>query len=56
MMSDEFVEAVVEEIMRMYHFGDYEAYSNEELREQYRQAVREKGSEGQWPLQKPMKN
>ena len=41
-MTKEMLEEMVEEIMRMYHMGNYEDYSNEELREKYRQMLIEK--------------
>jgi len=39
-MTEEAIEMFVEEIMRQYHAGNYEEYSNEELREKYRQMLR----------------
>ena len=38
-MTKEALEEMVEEIMRRYHMGSYEEYSNEELREKYRQRI-----------------
>ena len=49
-MSNEMIEQVVEEIMRLYHFGNYDEYSSEELRESYRQMLRKENV--QWPLPK----
>lgn len=40
-MKDEVLEEIVEEIMRCYHMNNYNEYSNEELREQYRQMLAE---------------
>ena len=53
-MSNEAIELMVEEIMRMYHFGNYDDYSSEELREQYRQMLRKENV--QWPLPKLTKS
>lgn len=39
MKKDEVLEELIEEIMRRYHMGNYEEYSSEELREQYRQML-----------------
>ena len=36
-MTNEVIEMMVEEIMRRNHMGSYEEYSDEELRELYRQ-------------------
>ena len=38
-LSNEFLEMMVEEIMRKYHMRSYEEYANEELREKYRQQI-----------------
>ena len=40
-MEKEALEIMVEDIMRAYYFGDYESYTNEELREQYRKMLQE---------------
>ena len=40
-MSDEAIEIMVEEIMRLRSDGNYEIYNNEELREHYREVLRE---------------
>lgn len=40
-MSNEAIEEMVEDIMRMYHFGNYEEYNSEELREKYRKMLKE---------------
>lgn len=44
MMSNELIEQVVEEIMRMYHFGNYDEYNDEKLREHYRQMLRKENA------------
>ena len=43
-MTDEAIEMFVEEIMRRYHMKNYEEYSNEELREKYRQMLKNDGT------------
>ena len=40
-MTNEAIEAMVEEVMRDISFGDYTKYNNEELREKYRKMLRE---------------
>ena len=40
-MTNEMLEELVEEVMRCYHMGNYEEYSSEELREKYRQMLKE---------------
>lgn len=40
-MEKEALEIMVEDIMRAYYFGDYENYTNEELREKYRKMLQE---------------
>lgn len=40
-MSNEAIEEMVEEIMRARSNGDYNVYNNEELREYYRQKLKE---------------
>jgi hypothetical protein len=40
-MTDRDIEEMVEDIMRCYHMGSYEAYSSEELREKYRQMIKD---------------
>jgi len=40
-MNKEEIEEIVEEIMRNYYMGDYDKYSNEELRNKYRQLILE---------------
>ena len=40
-MSNETIEIMVEEIMRARSIGDYRVYNDEELREHYRQMLRE---------------
>jgi hypothetical protein len=41
MMTNEAIELMVEEIMRQYHFGDFDAYNSEELRAKYRKMLQE---------------
>lgn len=43
-MTNEAIEMFVEEIMRRYHMKSYEEYSNEELRERYRQMLKSDGT------------
>ena len=43
-MSNEAIERLVEEIMRMYHMHNYDDYNNEELREHYRQILRKENA------------
>jgi hypothetical protein len=40
-MDNEMLEEMVEDVMRCYHMGSYEDYSNETLREKYRQMLKE---------------
>ena len=40
-MTNEELEELVEEVMRCYHMGSYKDYSDEELREKYRQMLKE---------------
>ena len=40
-MSNEAIEEMVEEIMRTRSDGDYNVYNNEELRDHYRQMLKE---------------
>lgn len=40
-MTDEAIEIMVEEIMRTCSNSDYDVYNNEELREHYRQLLKE---------------
>ena len=40
-MTEKEIEEMVEETMRCYHMGSYKDYSNEELREKYRQMLKE---------------
>ena len=44
MMNEEKIEILVEEIMRQFHFGSFEDYNNEELREYYREMLRKEES------------
>ena len=39
-MSNEAIEELVEEIMRMNGYSSYEDYANEELREKYRKMLK----------------
>ena len=43
-MSNEAIEEMVEEIMRMYHSDNYNDYNNEEIREHYRQMLRKENA------------
>ena len=45
MMSEEIIEAMVEEIMRQYHMGSYKEYNDESLREYYRTLLKEREKE-----------
>jgi hypothetical protein len=40
-MSNEVLEMMVEEVMRMSGYNSYEDYNNEELREKFRRMLRE---------------
>lgn len=44
-MSNEVLEMMVEEVMRMSGYNSYEDYNNEELREKFRQMLREEDTD-----------
>lgn len=44
-MNNEVLEMMVEEIMRIMGYNSYEDYNNEELREKFRQMLREEDTD-----------